>query len=147
MKKILRSMTSRRGTRHSAASALSTSAAVPSSGFVFVDNSQGGSAAVGELSHALDTALDGIDGDFDGKLFCLILGSMNLLYAWAGIIPGNGLMPFRPATTCETFADRLAVAQEILTPRIYGKNCSYWIIKLLSTRIQKRMRMQIRGNG
>ncbi|KAI9866048.1 MAG: hypothetical protein M1813_002015 [Trichoglossum hirsutum] len=66
MKKILRFMTSRRGTRHSAASALSTSAAVPSSGFVFVDNSQGGSAAIGELSHALDTALDGIDEDFDG---------------------------------------------------------------------------------
>ncbi|KAH8587284.1 hypothetical protein B0O99DRAFT_747707 [Bisporella sp. PMI_857] len=66
MKKILRSMTARRETRHSAASALSTSAVVPNSGLVFVDNSQGGSAAVGELSHVLDAALDGIDGDFDG---------------------------------------------------------------------------------
>ncbi|KAI9779635.1 MAG: hypothetical protein M1839_007300 [Geoglossum umbratile] len=66
MKKILRSIASRRETRHSAASALSTSAAVPNSGFVFVENSQGGSAAVGELSHALDTAFDRIDGDFDG---------------------------------------------------------------------------------
>ena len=68
MEKLLRSMTSRRKARHSVAAALSTSAAVPNSGFVFVDNSQGGSAAVGELSHALDTALDGIEGDFDSKL-------------------------------------------------------------------------------
>lgn len=51
-----------------AASALRTSAAVPDSGFTFIDNSQGASAAVAELSTALDTALDKIDWDGEALL-------------------------------------------------------------------------------
>ena len=47
--------------RASTESALTTSAAVPSSGFTFVDNSQGASAAVAELSKSLDTAFEQIE--------------------------------------------------------------------------------------
>lgn len=46
--------------RASAPSALNASAAVPNSGFAFVDNSQGASAAVAELAKSLDVALDQI---------------------------------------------------------------------------------------
>jgi hypothetical protein len=44
-------------------SAMSNSAAAPNSGFVFVDNSQGASAAVAELAKSFDFALDQIDFD------------------------------------------------------------------------------------
>lgn len=40
-----------------------TAASLPSSGFTFIDNSQGASAAIAELSDALGTALDQIDLD------------------------------------------------------------------------------------
>jgi len=52
-----------------AASALRTSAAVPNSGIGFVDNSQGASAAVAELSTVLGDALELID--LDGERSCL----------------------------------------------------------------------------
>ncbi|KAF7546119.1 hypothetical protein G7Z17_g8654 [Cylindrodendrum hubeiense] len=54
----------------SSASAVAASAAVPSSGFTFVDNSQGASAAVAELSTVLESALEQIDlrGDLNGQL-------------------------------------------------------------------------------
>ena len=45
------------------ASALGASAAPPSSGITFVDNSQGASAAVAELSDALSAVLEHIDLD------------------------------------------------------------------------------------
>ena len=44
--------------RESAAVALTASAPAPNSGFVFVDNSQGASAAIAELARSLDFALD-----------------------------------------------------------------------------------------
>jgi len=44
-------------------SGLETSAALPNSGFAFLDNSQGASAAVSELSTTLGDALDLIDLD------------------------------------------------------------------------------------
>jgi hypothetical protein len=49
--------------RASAEWALGSSAAVPDSGFNFVKNSQGASAAIAELSQCLDTALDAIELD------------------------------------------------------------------------------------
>jgi hypothetical protein len=51
--------------RASIESALTTSAALPSSGFTFVGNSQGAWAAVAELSTALDTALEHVE--LEGK--------------------------------------------------------------------------------
>ena len=50
--------------RGSAQSGLAASAAVPDSGFVFVQNSQGASAALRELSGTLSGVLELID--FDG---------------------------------------------------------------------------------
>jgi hypothetical protein len=50
-----------RRVRESAQSASQAAAAVPHSGFTFVDNSQGASAAISELSKALDFALEQID--------------------------------------------------------------------------------------
>ena len=47
--------------RASTESALATSAAPPSSGFTFVDNSQGASAAVAELSKSLGLAFEQIE--------------------------------------------------------------------------------------
>jgi len=47
--------------RASAESALVTSANIPNSGLTFVDNSQGCSAAVAELSSLLDVALENFD--------------------------------------------------------------------------------------
>lgn len=47
--------------RASGESALMTSAAAPSSGFAFVDNSQGASAAVAELSQSLGLAFEQIE--------------------------------------------------------------------------------------
>jgi hypothetical protein len=49
--------------RGSAESALIASIAVPNSGFTFVKNSQGASAAIAELSKSLGTALDEIELD------------------------------------------------------------------------------------
>lgn len=49
--------------RASAESALLTSATVPNSGLKFVDNSQGCSAAIAELSGLLDVALDQFDSE------------------------------------------------------------------------------------
>ena len=51
----------RRNIRTSAESSLQAAASVPNSGFTFVDNSQGASAAVSELSKALDIALDNVE--------------------------------------------------------------------------------------
>jgi hypothetical protein len=56
--------------RASAESSLDTSAAAPDSGFTFVKNSQGASAAVAELSRCLDTAIDQIE--LDGMYFFYI---------------------------------------------------------------------------
>lgn len=52
--------------RTSTASALSGSATAPASGFTFVENSQGASAAVAELVKSLDFAIEMFD--FDGEL-------------------------------------------------------------------------------
>ena len=46
--------------RASAAASLDAAAALPNSGLAFVDNAQGASAAVGELSRTLDDALAGV---------------------------------------------------------------------------------------
>jgi hypothetical protein len=50
-----------RNIRTSAASNLQVAAAVPNSGFTFVDNAQGASAAISELSKTLDIALDNVE--------------------------------------------------------------------------------------
>jgi hypothetical protein len=99
MKKTLRFLSSRRETRLSAASALSTSAAMPDSGFSFVGNSQGASAAVGELSRSLDTALEGLEGDFDGWFLLIFLSGQWGLYLYS-----------LSARNPEYFTDRLAAA-------------------------------------
>jgi hypothetical protein len=52
--------------RASATSASIASAGVPDSGFAFINNSHGASAAIAELSTRLDEALERID--LDGKL-------------------------------------------------------------------------------
>lgn len=65
MKRLLRHMKKHSYVRASTESALTTSTALPSSGFTFVDNSQGASAAVAELSRSLDTALEQIE--LEGK--------------------------------------------------------------------------------
>jgi len=65
MKRLLRHVKKHSGVQASTVSALTTSAALPSSGFTFVDNSQGASAAVAELSRSLDTALEQIE--LEGK--------------------------------------------------------------------------------
>jgi len=49
--------------RASTTSTLATSQALPNSGLKFVDNSQGCSAAIVELSGLLDVALDKLDLD------------------------------------------------------------------------------------
>lgn len=51
----------RRDTRASVESGLNAANAVPNSGFIFVENSQGASAAVSELSKLLDTAMEQVD--------------------------------------------------------------------------------------
>jgi hypothetical protein len=47
-------------TRTSTQSTLDASAALPNSGYDFIDNSQGASAAVAELSRALDDSINDI---------------------------------------------------------------------------------------
>lgn len=59
-----------------AASALGASAALPSSGITFVDNSQGASAAVAELSDALSAVLEQID--LDGECLYRIVANGSL---------------------------------------------------------------------
>ncbi|KAK3997970.1 Alpha/Beta hydrolase [Cladorrhinum sp. PSN332] len=56
-------LTSRPGGRADSLGASRAAALVPASGFTFIDNSQGASAATAELSDALGTALDQIDID------------------------------------------------------------------------------------
>lgn len=51
----------RRHIQASAESGLDASNAIPSSGFTFVENSQGASAAVSELSKSLGTAMEEVD--------------------------------------------------------------------------------------
>jgi hypothetical protein len=70
MKRLVHSMKKHLKVQASTESALTTSAALPSSGFTFVDNSQGASAAVAELSRSLDTALDQIklEGNADHQI-------------------------------------------------------------------------------
>lgn len=58
------------------ASAFRVSAALPSSGITFVDNSQGASAAVAELSDALNAVLEQID--LDGECLCHIVANGSL---------------------------------------------------------------------
>jgi hypothetical protein len=53
--------------RSSTQGSLTVSAAAPNSGFAFIDNSEGASAALNELSTAISEALDLID--LDGMLF------------------------------------------------------------------------------
>ena len=65
--------------RKSTASALTASALAPNSGFAFVDNSQGASAAIAELARSLDFALDLID--LDRKYSCLQY-KCNFAYVW-----------------------------------------------------------------
>lgn len=55
-----------RKVRTSSASSLQASVAIPNSGFTFVDNAQGASAAVSELSKTLDIALDNVE--FEGMV-------------------------------------------------------------------------------
>lgn len=52
-----------------AKSALKASTALPSSGITFVDNSQGASAAVAELSDALSAVLEQVD--IDGESYII----------------------------------------------------------------------------
>jgi hypothetical protein len=65
MKPLLRYMKKHSEVRASVDSVLTKSTALPSSGFTFVDNSQGASAAVAELSRSLDTAFEQIE--LEGK--------------------------------------------------------------------------------
>lgn len=62
----------RRDTRASVESGLDAANAVPNSGFIFVENSQGASAAASELSKLLDTAIEQIDleGTVRSGLWC-----------------------------------------------------------------------------
>lgn len=53
--------------RHSTTTSLGAAASVPDSGFAFVNNSQGASASIVELAHALDDVLGDIE--FEGA-FC-----------------------------------------------------------------------------
>lgn len=52
--------------RHSTTTSLEASTSVPASGFTFVNNSQGASASIVELSNALDDVLGDIE--FEGSL-------------------------------------------------------------------------------
>jgi hypothetical protein len=63
----------RREIRASVESGLDAANAVPNSGFTFVENSQGASAAAAELSRSLDTAIEQIDleGTVQRGLWCL----------------------------------------------------------------------------
>jgi hypothetical protein len=54
-----------RKVRASAQSSLEAAASAPNSGFAFVDNSEGASAAVAELSGVLDLAVEQLD--LEGK--------------------------------------------------------------------------------
>ena len=63
--------------RSSTASSLDTAAKLPNSGFEFVDNSQGASAAVAELSQTLDIALEQVD--FDNGLDSTLNSQLSLL--------------------------------------------------------------------
>jgi len=65
MKRLFRHMKNPE-VRGSTESALKTSAALPSSDFTFVNNSQGASAAVAELSKYFDTAFEQIE--LEGEL-------------------------------------------------------------------------------
>lgn len=65
MKRLLSRVKKHPEVRASTMSALATSAVLPSSGFTFVDNSQGASAAVAELSRSFDTVLEQIE--LEGK--------------------------------------------------------------------------------
>lgn len=57
--------------RASGASVLVSAAKMPNSGLAFVDNSQGSAAAIAELSHMLDIALEQFD--FNGALLSMRL--------------------------------------------------------------------------
>lgn len=59
--------------RASTASTLTTSAALPNSGFAFVDNSQGASAAVAELATCLDLTLEQFELESKSVLFSCVL--------------------------------------------------------------------------
>ncbi|KAI9771960.1 MAG: hypothetical protein M1839_002593 [Geoglossum umbratile] len=65
MSKFLRMFRGRHQVRASTASTIAASASVPGSGFVFIDNSQGASAAIAELSRLLDDAIEIIEFDDD----------------------------------------------------------------------------------
>jgi hypothetical protein len=67
--RLQRHLKSRR-VRASAESSLEVAAAVPNSRFAFVDNSQGASAAVAELSGFLDLAVEEID--FQGRVILVV---------------------------------------------------------------------------
>jgi hypothetical protein len=62
----------RRHIRASVESTLDAANAVPNSGFTFVENSQGASAAASELSRTLDTAIEQVDleGTVQSGLWC-----------------------------------------------------------------------------
>ena len=68
----------RRRVRASTESGLEASGSVPNSGFAFVDNSQGASAAVAELSRSLDLALEKMD--LQGRLSACISLMAHELY-------------------------------------------------------------------
>ncbi len=65
MKRIGLRLFQKKAVQNFAQTSLAASAAVPDSGFAFVNNSQGASAALSEFTTAFSTALNDID--LDGK--------------------------------------------------------------------------------
>jgi len=75
--------------RASANSALTTSTTLPNSGLTFVDNSQGSSAAVAELSRLLDIALEQFD--YEGEPSDQLQLQLQRLYKEAAKYTNNQL--------------------------------------------------------
>ncbi|KFY27699.1 hypothetical protein V491_00774 [Pseudogymnoascus sp. VKM F-3775] len=79
----------RRHIQASAESGLDASNAIPSSGFTFVENSQGASAAVSELSKSLGTAMEEVD--LEGDISQQLKAQMKLLDEKASEYPNSSL--------------------------------------------------------
>lgn len=63
--KMLKGFFKHKAARHSTTTSLEAATSLPDSGFVFVNNSQGASASIAELSSALDDVL--ADIEFEGS--------------------------------------------------------------------------------
>ena len=61
--KVFTRVLKNRHSRSAGEASLGASASTPNSGFAFVDNSQGASAAIVELSNAIGFALDNLDSE------------------------------------------------------------------------------------